>query len=70
MGRLRLTTCRTITITTSLQYVNGQIKRETLEDFAGMFATPVLNVPAISGSAPLAKTPEILFSGVISYSRA
>jgi uncharacterized protein YdgA (DUF945 family) len=39
------------TITTSLQYANGQItlngQKMSLEDFVGMFAMPALNVPAV-----------------------
>ena len=51
MGQMfRLTTLQDNTITTSLQYANGQItlngqKMPCLEDFVGMFAMPALNVP-------------------------
>ena len=47
----RLTTLQDNTITTSLQYANGQItlngQKMPLEDFVGMFAMPTLNVPAV-----------------------
>ena len=51
MGQMfRLTTLQDNTITTSLQYANGQItlngQKMPLEDFVGMFAMPALNVPA------------------------
>lgn len=47
MGQMfRLTTLQDNTITTSLQYANGQItlngQKMSLEDFVGMFAMPVL----------------------------
>lgn len=49
MGQMfRLTTLQDNTITTSLQYANGQItlngQKMPLEDFVGMFAMPTLNV--------------------------
>lgn len=49
MGQMfRLTTLQDNTITTSLQYANGQItlngQKMPLEDFVGMFAMPALNV--------------------------
>lgn len=49
MGQMfRLTTLQDNTITTSLQYTNGQItlngQKMPLEDFVGMFAMPALNV--------------------------
>ena len=52
MGQMfRLTTLQDNTITTSLQYANGQItlngQKMSLEDFVGMFAMPALNVPAV-----------------------
>ncbi|HAP3216937.1 TPA: DUF945 family protein, partial [Escherichia coli] len=52
MGQMfRLTTLQDNTITTSLQYANGQItlngQKMPLEDFVGMFAMPTLNVPAV-----------------------
>lgn len=52
MGQMfRLTTLQDNTITTSLQYANGQItlngQKMPLEDFVGMFAMPALNVPAV-----------------------
>ncbi|WP_347949441.1 YdgA family protein [Escherichia coli] len=52
MGQMfRLTTLQDNTITTSLQYTNGQItlngQKMPLEDFVGMFAMPALNVPVV-----------------------
>ncbi|HBB4164178.1 TPA: YdgA family protein [Escherichia coli] len=52
MGQMfRLTTLQDNTITTSLQYANGQItlngQKMPLEDFVGMFAMPALNVPVV-----------------------
>lgn len=47
----RLTTLNDNTITTSLQYANGQItlngQKMPLEAFVGMFAMPALSVPAV-----------------------
>ncbi|ENC1171577.1 YdgA family protein, partial [Escherichia coli] len=52
MGQMfRLTTLQDNTITTSLQYTNGQItlngQKMPLEDFVGMFAMLALNVPVV-----------------------
>ncbi len=65
MGQMfRLTTLQDNTITTSLQYANGQItlngQKMSLEDFVGMFAMPALNVPAVPAIPQkfTAKTPE------------
>ncbi|HGT5747748.1 TPA: YdgA family protein [Escherichia coli] len=56
MGQMfRLTTLQDNTITTSLQYANGQItlngQKMSLEDFVGMFAMPALNVPAVPANS-------------------
>ena len=72
MGQMfRLTTLQDNTITTSLQYANGQItlngQKMPLEDFVGMFAMPALNVPAVPAIPQqefTAKTPEIFLSGI------